>query len=111
MDRSSLVLEQIRLQVQTNERMVDLLARRFLAVFTMAFATGASAVGAAMLAQVPWLPATLVAVITGFTASTQVRGLTHLATQLERGRAAAHAAIERLKETEDEHGLDAREPR
>lgn len=107
MDRATLLLEEVRIDLQTNERMVDLLARRHLAVMAVALTTAAGALAALMLGQAsPWAAAALLLVAAGVLA-TQLRALGQLARQLEPGRIEAKQAIERLKAQEVEKDVDA----
>lgn len=107
MDLQGLKLEEVRIDLQTNERMVDLLARRHLAVMAVALTTAAGALAALMLGQgSPGAAAALVA-LSALVLATQLRALGRLARQLEQGRLVAKRAIERLKAEEVEPDVDA----
>jgi hypothetical protein len=79
-------LEQIRSDRETNERIVDLKARRHVAVLAVAMTTGAGASAAAALGQVPTLPAGGVTTASAIGVLSQIRAFDVLRHQLERGR-------------------------
>lgn len=106
MDERELRLEQIRSDRETNERIVDLQARRHVAVLAVGMTTGAGASAAAALGQVAPVPAVGVVAASAVLVLSQVRAFGVLRRQLERGRQEAREAIERLIESEVESDVD-----
>lgn len=108
-DERALRLEQIRSDRETNERIVDLQARRHVAVLAVGMTTGAGASAAEVLGQVPTSPAMAVATPSAMLVLSQVRSFGVLQRPLERGRQEARLAIERLIEAEVQSDDDAAE--
>lgn len=99
-------MELIRLDIQTNEKAVDLLARRHVAVLVVAMTMGATGLLAVAIGQTGAVPATVVAVTAATIVGTQVRAFGKLAEKLEEGRTKATRAIERFIAQEVEADVD-----
>lgn len=106
MDERALRLEQVRLEVRTNERLVDLQARRHVAAFAVGLTAGTGALAALVAGQLPALAAGGLIVGAGALVATQLRALGRLRPRLEAGERKANAAIETLMTPEVEPHVD-----
>lgn len=106
-DEKTLRLEQILLDVRTNEMLVDLQARRHVAAFAVGLTAGTGAVAAAAGGHLDSTAALSVASGAGALVASQLRALGRQRAYLEAGRQKAREAIETLITSEVEPDVDA----
>lgn len=109
MDRAELQVAVIQTSLDTTARIVDLQARRHVAVLAVALAAAVSAILAGLAAQVPIEAAVAIATGLGAVAATQVRALGRLIRLLRRSSAEAVRDLREVKtliSQEGETGVD-----
>ena len=100
-------MDLILIDLRTSEHLVDLQARRHVAVFAIGLTTALGSSGGVVLGQLRVLEGGLVIALAGFLVLTQLRALGRLARDLREARDAAQAAVTKLIASEVERDVDA----